>query len=142
MHKLVVDSSVWINFLNKKILPQTAHLKSLLIERSATSPIIIFPLIMQEVLQGIDNDFFFKEVEEDLKGLDFLFYEAYEFAIKAASLYRYLRKKGITIRKANDCLIAALCIDYNFYLFHNDKDFDNIAKHTSLKIYKYQYGKN
>ena len=137
MPKLVVDSSVWIDFFNKKPSHQTAHLKSLLTERSTTSPVIIFPLIMQEVLQGIDNDFFFNKVEEDLKGLDFLFYEAYEFAVKSANLYRYLRRKGITIRKANDCLIAALCIDYNISLFHKDKDFDKIAKHTSLKIYTF-----
>ena len=59
-----------------------------------------------------------------------------EFSIKAARLYRTLRRKGITIRKANDCLIAALSIEFDIPIFHNDKDFDNIAKHTSLKIYK------
>ncbi len=43
---------------------------------------------------------------------------------------------GVTIRKANDCLIASICIENNIPIFHNDKDFDNIAKYTSLKIYK------
>jgi predicted nucleic acid-binding protein len=42
----------------------------------------------------------------------------------------------VTIRKANDCLIAAICIENNYTLIHNDNDFNNIAKHTSLKIYK------
>ncbi len=65
-----------------------------------------------------------------------LYYRAYDFAVKAAQLYRALRRKGITIRKANDCLIAAVCIENNIPLLHNDKDFDNIAKHTKLKIYK------
>ena len=41
--------------------------------------------------------------------------------------------KGV---KPNDYLIAAFCIDLNIILIHNDRDFDNIAKHTSLKIYK------
>ena len=59
-----------------------------------------------------------------------------EFFIKADRLYRTLRRKGFTIRKANNCLIAALCIEFDIPVFHNDKDFDNIAKHTSLKIYK------
>ncbi len=136
MPKLIVDSTIWIDFFNKRISNQTAHLKNLLIKRMATSPIIIIPVIMQEVLQGIENDPFFNIVKEDLEGLDYLYYEPYENAIKAAQLYRYLRKKGVTVNKANDCLIASICIENNLPLFHNDKDFDNIAKYTSLKIYK------
>ncbi len=57
-------------------------------------------------------------------------------AIAAASLYRILKSKEITIRKPNDCLIAAICIQYKIELLHNDKDFDNIAKHSSLRIYE------
>ena len=57
-------------------------------------------------------------------------------SIAAASLYRNVRALGIAIRKQNDCLIAAICINNNIPLLHNDKDFDNIAKYTSLKIYK------
>jgi predicted nucleic acid-binding protein len=136
MPKIVVDSSLWVDFFNKKTSPQIVHLKTLLIERSTASPVIILPVIMQEVLQGINSDQLFNIVKEDFEGLEFLYYETYEFAIKAAQLYRLLRHKGITINKINDCLIAALCIDFDIPLFHNDKDFDNIAKYTSLKIYK------
>ena len=136
MPKLVVDSSLWVDFFIKKTSPQIEHLKNLLIERSTTSPVIILPVIMQEVLQGIKEDQLFYTVKENFEGLDFLHYETYEFAIKAAQLYRFLRQKGVTIRKPNDCLIAAICIDNKIPLFHNDKDFNNIAKHTSLKIYK------
>jgi predicted nucleic acid-binding protein len=75
-------------------------------------------------------------------GLDYVNYEPYESAIKAAQLYRSLRRKGITIRKANDCVIAALCIEFDIPLFHSDKDFDNIAKYSALKIYKPTHDKN
>ena len=91
---------------------------------------------MQEVLQGVEDDKFYNLIKENLNGLDFFQYEPYQFSIKAAELYRALRRKGVTIRKANDCLIAAICIENDIPIFHNDKDFDNIAKHTSLKIYK------
>ena len=136
MPKLVVDSSIWIDFFNKKTSPKIDHLGMLLLTRASGSPVIILPVIMQEVLQGVENDRFFITIKENLEGLDYLDYEAFEFAIKAAQLYRLLRRKGITIKKANDCLIAALCIEFDFPLFHNDKDFDKIAKYTSLKIYK------
>ena len=136
MPDLVVDSSVWIDYFNKINSEQVEHLEKLLITTASVSPIIIFPVIMQEVLQGLVNDISFNTIKENLQGLDHLEYDAYDFAIKAAGLYRSLRRKGVTVKKANDCLIAALCIDYNISLFHKDKDFDNIAKHTSLKIYK------
>lgn len=136
MPKLVVDSSIWVDFFNKKTSVEIEHLKSLLLSIQWSSPVIILPVIMQEILQGIEKDKHYNIIKENLQGFEYIEYNPYEFSIKAAEICRGLRRKGITIRKANDCLIAALCIEYNIPLFHNDKDFDNIAKHTSLKIYK------
>ena len=134
MLKVIVDRSIWIDFFNKKTSPQIEHLRTVILTETINSPVIILPVIMQEVLQGIENDRFFNTIKENLRGLDYIDYEIYESSIKAAQLYRYLRRKGVTIRKANDCAIAALCIEFDLPLFHSDKDFDNIAKHTSLKI--------
>jgi hypothetical protein len=136
MLKIVVDSSIWIDFFNKQTTPKTEYLKYLLLNIRWSSPVIILPIIIQEVLQGIEDDKDYIIIRENLQGFDFLHYDSYKFSISAADLYRSLRKKGITIRKANDCLIAAICIANDIPLFHNDKDFDNIAKHTSLKIHK------
>jgi len=138
MLSLVVDSSVWIDFFNKKTSPQIEDLKYLLFNYHVSSPLIILPVIMQEILQGIENQRFYNTVKENLQGLKYLNYDPYLFAVSSAELYRVLKTKGITVRKANDCLIASLCIENNFQLMHNDKDFDNIAKHTSLKIYKHK----
>src|ERR1700710_1196986 len=104
MAKVAIDSSVWIDFFNNKNSREIEYLKILLIKNAASSPVIIFPVIIQEVLQGIENDRFFNLVKENLEGLNYFNYDAYAFAIKAAQLYRSLRKKGITIKKANDCL--------------------------------------
>ncbi len=136
MPKLIVDSSLWIDFFDKKATAQIVHLKMLLLTSLVESPIIILPVIMQEVLQGVEDDKFYNLIKENLNGLDFFYYEPYQFSIKAAELYRALRRKGVTTRKTNDCLIAAICIENDIPIFHNDKDFDNIAKYTSLKIYK------
>lgn len=56
-------------------------------------------------------------------------------AVSAANLYRTLRKKGVTIRKPNDCLIACYAIQHGVDLCYNDRDFDLIAQHSSLKIF-------
>jgi predicted nucleic acid-binding protein len=54
----------------------------------------------------------------------------------AINLYRHLRKKGITIRKSVDCLIASYAILEDMYILHNDSDFTQIAKESKLKTYK------
>ena len=136
MADTVIDSSIWIDFFNKKSTPLVEEIKSTLFNYELKSPFVILPVIMQEVLQGIDENKIYEIVKESLFGLELIEYNQYESALSAADLFRFLRKKGVTIRKANDCLIATICIENKFKLIHNDKDFTNIAKHTSLKIYK------
>ena len=101
-----------------------------------TDIIVIPPIIIQEILQGIKEIRLLHFVQDSLLGFHFLNYDAYEAAFEAAALYRLLRAKGVTVRTSNDCLIAWFCIANNFSIHHNDKDFNNIAKHTTLKIYK------
>ena len=132
----VVDSSVWIDFFNKKSSKNIEKVIELMYAPTVKNSIIIVPVILQEILQGIRDDKQYELVSVIIHGFEFIEFDPYEYAVKAADLFRELQKKGITIRKANDCLIAAFCIDLNIILIHNDRDFDNIAKHTSLKIYK------
>ena len=51
----------------------------------------------------------------------------------SARLYFELRRKGITIRSNIDCAIAIMAIENNLTLYHCDRDFEEIAKHTVLK---------
>ena len=91
---------------------------------------------MQETLQGIKENKIFELTKELMLSYNFIKIDHIYAALKSAELYRFLRLKGITIRKPNDCLIASICIDNKIPLFHNDKDFDSIAKFTTLNIYK------
>jgi hypothetical protein len=54
--------------------------------------------------------------------------------VNAAELYRTLRKRGITIRKTIDCLIASVAIEHDIPLLHNDDDFDPMEKFCGLKV--------
>ena len=56
--------------------------------------------------------------------------------VRAVDIYRKLRKKGITIRKSIDCIIAATVLEHHGRLLHNDNDFTLIAKHFPLKVVK------
>lgn len=128
----IIDTSIWINYFNS-VTDEKSELVNRLID---ANEIIILPIILQETLQGIKVEKIFQLTKELMLSYILLGFDPYLSAIRSAHLYRTLRQKGITINKPNDCLIASICIDYQIPLFHNDKDFDKIAKHTSLKIYK------
>jgi predicted nucleic acid-binding protein len=130
--QVIVDTSVWIDFFRGRLI-QPVHL---LMEIMDTKAVIIPPIIAQEVLQGIAEKKMADMIESLFFGFQFISYDTYEAALGSAELYRKMRSKGITVRSSNDALIAWLCINFNLPILHKDRDFDNIAKHTSLKIYK------
>ncbi len=54
----------------------------------------------------------------------------------AAALYRHCRRRGETVRKLVDCLIAAVAIRANVAVLHKDADFDALARHTELRVHQ------
>ncbi len=57
-----------------------------------------------------------------------------EIAVKAASNYRKLRSKGITIRKTANLIISTYCMEHGRSLLHADRDFNPMAEHLGLRI--------
>ena len=54
--------------------------------------------------------------------------------ISAAEIFRLGRRRGITVRSSVDCLIAAIAIENAVPVLHRDRDFDAIARYTSLEL--------
>ena len=132
---ILVDSSVWIDFFNYYKSKEADELQNL-VEHNNVNNIFICPAIYMEVLRGIKNDNTFYDVKETLLNFSILSNDIMEITNNAINIYRMLRKKGITIRKQNDCLIASYAIRNNIQVFHKDQDFELIAEETKLKIHK------
>ena len=130
MDIVLVDTSVWINFFKGHETPSSLYLKNNL----SNIVIATCPVIIQEVLQGIVSDKDFRYFNSYFDTLTKLIENSYELAYEAAKLYRELRKKGTTVRKPNDCLIAVYAIRNNISLLQDDRDFQLIAQHSKLKI--------
>jgi len=129
---ILVDSSVWIGYFNGKMNPETEWLDSVLGKES----IIVGDLILTEVLQGFKSDRDFHKAKELLTNFQFMEMLDQELAIKSAENYRFLRKKGVTVRKTIDVIIGTFCIHYNIALLHDDQDFDPLTKHLALDTVK------
>jgi hypothetical protein len=126
---IFVDSSVWIDYFNGRSTKQTDLLDSLL----GQEPIIIGDLILAEVLQGFREDEDFNQAMTLFDCLLFRPMLGKELAVKSAENYRHLRKKGVTVTKTIDVMIATFCMENNLPLLHNDKHFEPMVKHLKLE---------
>ena len=90
-------------------------------------------IVLTEILQGIADNATYRRVRRDLAPLVMLPMTEAVF-VNAAEIYRKLRKRGITIRKTNDCIIAATVLEHHCQLLHEDKDFTAIEKYFPLKV--------
>lgn len=127
---VLVDTTVWIDFFAGRNEPHVMSLQELI---ESEEDLSLCGVILAEVLQGIRSDADCIKTKEYLGDLIFLPMRHSTF-VKSAEIYRSLRKKGITIRKSVDCMIASVAIEYDIHLLHNDRDFNQIAKHSILRI--------
>ena len=128
---ILVDSSVWIDYFNGVTTWQTALLDQAL----SNVPIVVGDLILTEVLQGFRSDRDFETARDLLGALTFRSMGGYEVAIQSARNFRRLRRAGITVRKTIDVIIASFCILEDLPLLHDDRDFDPMVLHLSLKTF-------
>lgn len=126
---IFVDSSVWISYFNGVETPETNLLDNLL----GAVPIAIGDLILVEVLQGFRQDKDSEIAQQLLLSLQIFNLLNRERALKVAQNYQALRKKGITIRKTTDVIIATFCIEKSLPLLHADKDFNPFETHLGLR---------
>jgi len=126
---IVADSSVWIDYFNGTSTRETEALHDLL----GQELVVVGDLILTEVLQGFKSERDFKTANRLLDTLIFREMLGRRLAVRSAQNYRKLRRKGVTVRKTIDVIIATFCIENRLPLLHSDKDFEPIAKHLKLK---------
>jgi predicted nucleic acid-binding protein len=127
---VIVDTTVWIDYLRDKDNPETRWLdRELQNERLG-----LMDLIFCEVLQGIREQNAFARVRSDLMKFQIFETGGTDFAIAAAQNYRELRRRGFTVHKTINCFIATFCLRARHELLHRDRDFDCFEKVLGLRV--------
>ncbi len=122
---MIVDASVWVEYLRGNPLPSVLLLRSAIHEERAPYSL---PVVLQETLQGARNSEVFQRWRKVLMTFPMLQTpDPRDTAISAADLYARCRWSGITPRSGNDCLIAVSCIELGQPLLQRDRDFERIA---------------
>ena len=126
---ILVDSSVWVDYFNGALNKET----DLLDRELASTPVLVGDLILTEVLQGFSKEADYRLAKRKLLQLTVVQLGGEDIALKAAENFRTLRRKGATIRKTIDCLIATFCIEQDVVLLHRDRDFKPFVKFLGLR---------
>lgn len=127
---IVVDSTVWIDFLNGREADYVRRLRGLL----GATEIIVGDLMLCEILQGLGSEREARQVETYLRRFKVAPMAGEIIAVAAARNFRILRSRGITVRKTIDLLIGTWCIRHRTPLLHNDRDFDVMQQNLGLRV--------
>ena len=128
--RVLVDSTVWIDFLTNTKTPGADKLVELIQERA---DLCICGFILTEVLQGIREEKQYLATRLQFANLIYLEDDQSTFEL-GATIYRNLKKQGITIRNSIDCLIAAIVIQHNVVLLENGRDYPIIDARFPLNL--------
>ena len=132
---LVVDSSVWIDYFNGAPRAAADQLDHLL-ERGEIR-IVVPDLVLFEVLRGFRHEQDYRQARLLFDGLSVEATGGEDLALEAARHYRELRARGVTVRSAVDVLVATFCIDRDYELLHDDRDYDAFERWRGLKVWRH-----
>lgn len=134
---LVVDSSVWINFFNGAAGARAhqADLLEQLLEHGEVR-IVVPDLVLFEVLRGFRHERDLRQARALMQSLAIEPTLDESTAPAAIEHYRNLRSRGHTVRSAIDVLVATFCIERDYALLHDDRDFDAFEALRGLRVWR------
>jgi len=127
---IIVDTSVWIDYFGGVESLHTNWLD----RRVTHTGLGLTDLILCELLQGARQEKLFREIRRQMSKFELFNTGGEQIAIGSANNYRYLRSRGVTVRKTIDCVIATFCLNHGHSLLHNDRDFDLFERHLGLHV--------
>jgi predicted nucleic acid-binding protein len=124
----LVDTSAWIEFFRpgrRLTLDDLA---------AGAGDIVTCLPVIQEVLQGIDDERAFSDIRSAMLAWSRVDSPLDEQVVDhAVQIYRQARRAGVTLRSTLDCLIAASALRHGLTVVHCDRDFGAIARVTGLR---------
>jgi predicted nucleic acid-binding protein len=127
---VIIDTTVWVDYFRGLENVETDWL-NVEVSRQRLG---LTDLILCEVLQGVRNDAALKRVQRELLKFEVLETGGTALALAAARNFRTLRRRGHTVRKTIDWLIATFCLREGHSLLHRDRDFDPFEHLLGLSV--------
>jgi len=134
---ILFDTSVLSRVLRRRHPgPAERRLRAVFDELMASDDPLGLPgIVLQEVLSGVRSERQFAELSGRVLAAFSILPEGVSEHVEAARVRNVCLAKGLNVSGV-DCLIAACAITGGHELFTVDEDFEAIAKHTPLKLYR------
>lgn len=123
--KILVDTSVWVDFLNGFPSRERATLAKLL---ESDHELCTCGVVIAEVFQGLRRDKGRARLGRLFRELTYLDPSGVDLYFRAAEVYRLLRERGRTIRSTIDCVIAVLAEESDSFVLVRDRDLTTIVE--------------
>jgi predicted nucleic acid-binding protein len=131
---LLVDTSVWSLALRRDKPKRVPELEMLTEQLTSGDPVFTTGIVLQELLQGFTGPRARNAIVKQFAVLPFLVPDRTDH-IKAAELRNKCRRKGVQVGTI-DALLAQLCIHHGLVMLSTDRDFAQIARHSTLKFWR------
>jgi predicted nucleic acid-binding protein len=126
---ILVDSSVWIDFLSSAPGRAGAELRRMI---GDAEPLALTGVVVAEILQGLTRNV--SHIEHYLSQWEMLEPRGFQTYREGAAIFRLGRTKGVSLTTI-DALIAAIALEHRASVFTLDKDFSRIARLTGLPLH-------
>lgn len=128
--RVLVDTSAWADFLNGYPSPAAEALAELL---AGEEDVCTCGIVVSEVFQGLRRDRSRQAIRRFFQELRFLEPSGIDLYHRAADIYRFLRRRGHTVRSTIDCVIAAIADENGCHVLARDRDMDAILRSGLVK---------
>lgn len=127
---ILVDTSVWVDFLNSARGPAGDGLEQLI---SDNAPLVLRGLVVTEVLQGLKRDV--APITQFLVRWPLIEPDGFATYEMTAAVFRQARDRGMT-PSTMGARLAAIALQRNTALFTLDRDFECLA-FTGLRLHRF-----
>ena len=127
---VIVDTTVWVDYLCGIATEETDWFERELGHRRFG----ITDLILCEILQGMPDEESARILRREFSHFEIYNNGGEELAVAAARNFRQLHKRGRTVRKTIDGLIATFCMVQGFSLLHRDRDYNAFEEILGLAV--------
>lgn len=131
---LFVDTSVWSLALRRDAPADAPEIGALVRALQSGEPVVTTGFVLQELLQGFSGPKARTEIVDRFSAIPLLIPDRQDH-IEAAELRNHCRRHGVQVQTI-DALLARLCIRHKLAMLSTDKDFMNIARYSSLKLWR------
>ena len=131
---LFIDTSVWSLAFRRDSPSATAEVRALVQAIETGETILTTGLVLQELLQGFGGPKTRDLILDRFSDVPLLAPDRYDH-IRAAELRNRCRQSGIQVGTI-DALLAELCIRHDLTMLTTDHDFEHVAAHSELRLWR------